>query len=176
MTSKLLKNWWFFIKINFCQCYQLTRNYDDAQDLAQEVFVPGIQRLTFRQRAIWVPYCRIAVNTFLNSRRREPDVPPISLDATIDTDDGEMMRQVAATTENPLEELEQRELRALLDTGLEKLSPEFRAVLVLREFEEYTYDEIAETLDCSLGTVKSRLNRARRALKEELVGLLGAGE
>ena len=162
----------------FGQCYQLTRNYDDAQDLAQEVFVRAYKGLdSFRQRAdlgTWL--YRIAVNTFLNSRRREPDVPPISLDATIDTDDGEMMRQVAATTENPLEELEQRELRALLDTGLEKLSPEFRAVLVLREFEEYTYDEIAETLDCSLGTVKSRLNRARRALKEELVGLIGGGE
>lgn len=69
-----------------------------------------------------------------------------------------------------MEETETRELRQAIWEGIRSLSPEFRAVLVLRDIEGLAYEEIAQVLDISLGTVKSRLNRARNALKARFAG------
>lgn len=154
----------------FSQCYRLTGSYSDAQDLAQEVFIRAYKGMkSFRNEAdlgTWLH--RIAVNQFLNSRRRGQDAVPISLDEPVSTDEGEMLRQVAAAGEDPLEIMERQEMREMVKAGLNRLPPEFRAVLVLREFEGYSYEEIADLLGCSLGTVKSRLNRARQALRRLL--------
>ena len=153
----------------FSQCYRLTGNYDDAQDLAQEVFVRAYRGIgSFRSDAdlgTWL--YRIAVNQYLNSRRREKD-NVISLDEPVDTGDGEVARQVAAAEEDPLEAVERGELREMVLEALARLPHEFRVTLTLREFEGYSYEEIAEMMDCSVGTVRSRLNRARKALRDLL--------
>jgi RNA polymerase sigma-70 factor (ECF subfamily) len=64
--------------------------------------------------------------------------------------------------------VERSELNAVIGTALNTLLPEYRTVLILREIEGYNYDEIAAMLECSLGTVKSRISRGRKALKKEL--------
>ncbi|MBE3580931.1 MAG: sigma-70 family RNA polymerase sigma factor [Thermoanaerobacteraceae bacterium] len=154
--------------------YQLTGNHADAQDLAQEVFVRAYLNLEkFRYEADFGTWLhRITVNVYLNSRRRSKrDNIAYSLDEPLETEEGEVTRELAATDGDPQELLDEKERRRCLRLALEELSPEYRAVLVLREFQGLSYEEIAHALGCSLGTVKSRLNRARQALKEKVASL-----
>lgn len=152
--------------------YYLAGNYTDAQDLAQEVFVKAYTSLgSFRQDAdlgTWLH--RITVNLWLNIRRRQKNSRVFSLDDPVQTGEGEITRTVAAVDAagDPVEALEIQELQERVQKALLSLPEEFRTVLVLREMEDYSYDDIAEAMQCSLGTVKSRLNRARQALKEKI--------
>ncbi|WP_084413253.1 sigma-70 family RNA polymerase sigma factor [Desulfovirgula thermocuniculi] len=154
--------------------YQLTGNHDDAQELAQEVFVRAYRALeTFRGEADFGTWLhRITVNLYLNMKKRRSSAELISLDEPVDTGDGEVTRELRAATGDPLEALEEREFREMVERALAELSPEQRAVLVLREIEGYSYEEIARLLGLSLGTVKSRLNRARESLKKKLSPML----
>lgn len=154
--------------------YQLTGNHADAQDLAQEVFVRAYLNLErFRFEAdlgTWLH--RITVNVYLNSRRKnKKDNIAYSLDEPLLTEEGEVSRELAATGSDPQEVLDAKERQLYIRQALEELPPEFRAVLVLREFQGLNYEEIARVLGCSLGTVKSRLSRARQALKEKVAQL-----
>lgn len=157
----------------FSHCYHLTGNYSDAQDLAQEVFVRAYKGIkSFRNEADFGTWLhRIAINQYLNLRRKEKNNNHLSLDEPLSTDEGEMLRQVAASSDDPVETVEREDLRQLVSTGLERLPPEFKAVLVLREFNDYSYEQMADIMECSLGTVKSRLNRARKALRNEITAL-----
>ncbi len=152
-------------------CYQLTGNYADAQDLAQNVFIKAYRALHgFRNEADFGTWLhRIAVNLSINERRkRKPDV---YLDNPVQTTEGEMPRLVASDAEDPEIAYENKEFRNLVRYALQELSPEHRTVLVLREMQGYSYDEIANMLECSLGTVKSRINRGRQSLKEKITQL-----
>ncbi|NLK52307.1 MAG: sigma-70 family RNA polymerase sigma factor [Syntrophomonadaceae bacterium] len=154
----------------FGLCLQLTRNQADAQDLAQETFIRAYTNLgSFRFEADFGTWLhRIAINQGINFQRKQKRDNLISLDAPIQTDEGEITRDLAATGEDPEELFEQRELQNSVHQALDKLSPEHRMVLVLREFQGYSYEEISTLMDCSLGTVKSRINRARQALRDLL--------
>jgi RNA polymerase sigma-70 factor (ECF subfamily) len=149
-------------------CYQLTNNQADAQDLAQEVFIRAYTGLaSFRNEADFGTWLhRIAVNQWINFKRKQKRHNFISLDAPIQTSEGEMTREVAVAEEDPQEIYEQMELQGFVRKALDQLSTEHRTVLVLRELQGYSYDEIASVVGCTLGTVKSRINRARQALKE----------
>ena len=72
-------------------------------------------------------------------------------------------------TPTPEKAVEQKELRGQIEAGLQTLSPEHREVLILREIQQLSYDEIADVLSLDLGTVKSRINRGRRQLREFLL-------
>jgi RNA polymerase sigma-70 factor (ECF subfamily) len=149
--------------------YQLTGNYADAQDLAQNVFIRAYRALPgFRNEADFGTWLhRIAVNLSINEKRRKK--PDVSLDNPVQTDEGEMPRLVASNGDSPEEAYEKKEFSNMVREALWELSEEHRAVLVLREMQGYSYDEIAQMLDCTLGTVKSRINRARQALKKQIV-------
>ena len=82
-----------------------------------------------------------------------------------------MERQLPVITPNPTEKLERQELRVRINRALDQLSEEHRTVLVLHEFEEMEYKEIAKTMGCSIGTVMSRLFYARRRMASLLAGL-----
>lgn len=157
----------------FAVCVQLTGNQDDAQDLAQEVFIQAFASLkSFRQQSdlgTWLH--RIAVNKWINISRKEKKHQVVYLDAPVRTTDGEVQREVAATDGNPQELVEEKEFHSLVRQALYQLTEEHRAVLVLREIQGYSYEDIALILDCSIGTVRSRLNRARKAMKERLENL-----
>lgn len=149
-------------------CYRLAGNHADAQDLAQETFVRAYRALSrFRQDADFGTYLhRIAVNLWLNHRKRNQTV--LSLDDPVLTDEGELPRQVAGSNRQPEQAVEDGELKDLVWQALGTLGREHRAVLVLREMETLSYEEIAATLGVAPGTVKSRLSRARNALKKAL--------
>ncbi|MGI6492390.1 MAG: sigma-70 family RNA polymerase sigma factor [Pelotomaculum sp.] len=147
--------------------YHLTGNRDDAQDLAQEAMIRAYKALgSFRHEADFGTWLhRITLNVWLNIKRKNNPVI-FSLDEAIKNDDGSsLQREVAAPDGDPLEALEESEFRALVRTALNSLSVEHRAVLVLREIEGYSYEEVSHLLGCSLGTVKSRLSRAREVLR-----------
>ncbi|MBF7081563.1 sigma-70 family RNA polymerase sigma factor [Desulfallas sp. Bu1-1] len=153
----------------YALCYQLTNSRSDAQDLAQETFIKAYRSLSgFRNEADFGTWMhRIAVNLWINIKRRKK--PEVSLDATITTDNGEMSIDVASNDETPDEKLERKEFNTLVKLALNDLSEEHRTVLILREMYGYNYEEIAQIMDCSLGTVKSRINRARQSLKEKIL-------
>ncbi|MGI9862823.1 sigma-70 family RNA polymerase sigma factor [Moorella naiadis] len=155
--------------------YQLTGNHADAQDLAQEVFVRAYTGLkNFRREAdpgTWLH--RITVNLYLNLRRKITRHPTVSLDAPLDTGEGEVTREVAAAGGDPGELVAEQELQGFVRSALKQLPAEYRTVLVLRELQGYSYEEIASLLGCPAGTVKSRLNRARQALKEKVLQMAG---
>lgn len=157
----------------YSQCRFLSGNADDAQDLAQDVFVQAFKGIkSFRNEADFGTWLhRIAVNQWINYQRKNKKVVTFSLDEPLYTKDGEVYRELAASEDKTSEIIEQNELREIIGKALNRLLPEFRTALILRELEGYNYEEIAQLLECSLGTVKSRINRGRKALKQELASL-----
>lgn len=157
----------------YSHCRLLSGSPDDAQDLAQDVFVQAFKGIkSFRNDANFGTWLhRIAVNQWINYQRKNKKLVTFSLDEPVQTRQGEVYREMAATDEDIPEIIEKNELRELVGKALDRILPEFRTVLILRELEGYNYEEIAKMLDCSLGTVKSRINRGRKALKNELTAL-----
>lgn len=153
-------------------CVRLAGNQTDAQDVAQEAFIKAYRALdNFRNEADFGTWLhRITVNVWLNFRRKDGGRQPVSLDEPYPDESGSgMQREVAAPDGDPLQALEEKEFRSLVRSALDSLSGEHRDVLVLREIEGYSYEETARMLGCSLGTVKSRLSRAREMMRRRMI-------
>lgn len=147
---------------------RLSRNADDAGDLAQEALLRAFANLRdFRGECSFSTWLyRITFNVCRDEARRKRRHHSVSLDEPHLSEDGEAApRQLVSPGVDPAEEVEMRELQEQVWEGIRSLHPDFRAVLVLRDIEGLAYEEVAQALDISLGTVKSRLNRARNALK-----------
>jgi len=150
-------------------------NKDDAAELTQETFVKFIEKIgSFAGRSAFYTWLfRVAVNLTLNYCKRRGKLPMLSLDAAVGAEAGEGAAQLKAfladkDSLDPAVVAQNREIGEIVMQSLGKLDDEHRAVLVLRDIEGMAYAEIAETLDVRLGTVKSRLSRARANLKEIL--------
>lgn len=143
-------------------------SHDDARDVVQDAFVQAFVKLdTFRGDAKFYTWLyRIAMNLALSHRRRRR--PTESLDATKDQLGAEPMTQQPTAAE----ELIERERAAVLQNALLKLNEEHRQILVLREMESCSYETISKILELPVGTVRSRLFRARLQLKAQLQILL----
>ncbi len=154
----------------FGLCIKLTGNPTDAEDLAQEAFMKSYQKIhTFRNEADFGTWMhRITVNLYLNQKKKNAKMELTYIDEPVKTNKGNMQREIMDETSDPLQEVEKQETKRLLQEALNSLSPEHKLVLVLREMEGYSYDEIARLTGSTLGTVKSRMNRARAALKQKL--------
>lgn len=137
-----------------------------AEDLAQETFLKVFGRLeTFdpdRKFSNWL--LKIAHNTTIDYLRRgRPDIVSLDADAAADRPP----RELADTrVENPAQAFERRSLGEALERALAGLRPEYRAVIVLRYHEGLAYEEIADVLDVPLGTVKTHVHRARKAMAD----------
>ena len=158
----------------YARAYSVVRNEEQAIDLSQEAWVKGWQRLKQFQGnssfSTWMT--RITINLCLDHLRRRKRQPTDSLDAMND-ESGGVERFMPPVTINPTERLERGELRTRIDAAMEQLSYAHRTVLVLHEFEQMEYKQIAKTMDCSIGTVMSRLFYARRKLAVLLADLRG---
>lgn len=150
-------------------CYRMAGNPDDAMDLSQETFLRAWRCLDQYQFAsafsTWLyRLCSNICIDFLRRRRRQQTVP-----LTFEDADGEE-QTYAVPDAQPLPE-EQVELKLTCETlaaAMAQLLPEHRAVLQLRVVNEMSYEQIADVLDIQIGTVKSRLSRARNQLKKIL--------
>jgi len=153
--------------------FQMTGSHEDSLDLAQDSFLRVFRALSsFKgdsSLGTWIH--RIAHNIVideLRKRRRRP-VVAMSTDTVVITEDGEhMLEWSAPMDEAPEEQLLRAEKKREIEQALQRISPEHRSVLVMRDIEGLTYEEVAEVLGLNVGTVKSRLNRARLALREKL--------
>src|SRR6476646_5681179 len=156
----------------FARAFSMMRNEEEAIDLSQEAWVKGWQRLgQFHGESSFSTWMtRIVINLCLDELRKQKRRGAASIEV-MDEESGGVERQMPVVTVNPTERLERNERRQRIDRALGQLSYEHRTVLVLHEFEEMEYKEIAKTMDCSIGTVMSRLFYARRKLAVLLADL-----
>ncbi len=156
----------------YARAYSMMRNEDDALDLSQDAWVKGWRRLEqFQGDSSFVTWMtRIVINLCLDQLRKHKRQRTESIEA-MDEESGGVERQMPVVNTNPTEGLERGELRQRIDRAMEQLSHEHRTVLVLHEFEELEYKEIAKRMNCSIGTVMSRLFYARRRMASLLAGL-----
>ena len=145
----------------------MLRAPEEARDVAQEAFVQAFVKLeTFRgSSAFYTWLYRIAFNISVSRKRRQRTV--LSLDRTRDLSGEEPL-----DTAWPAERMERGERAVQVRAAMAVLSDEHRAILVLREVEGFDYEQIADVLDVAVGTVRSRLHRARAQLRELLTPVL----
>ncbi|MBZ5515103.1 MAG: RNA polymerase sigma factor [Acidobacteriia bacterium] len=161
-------------------CYRFTGRPAEAEDLTQEVFIKVFQTLrTFdpAQAAFGVWLNRVARNHLVDHyRRTKRDRATSSLDDALPA-----IEEKSSPVADATAQVESRERRELLQRALERLSPDLREAVVLRDLQDLDYDEIAQVLAVPVGTVKSRINRGRlelaRVLKrmEQMKGPAKAG-
>lgn len=144
---------------------RITGNPEDAVEAVQDAFVSAFSRLGgFKGEARFSTWLyRIAVNASLN-RLKAARNEPVSLEGRPEAE--------GVNAETALHGVQRKELQQAVHDCIGRLEPGFREVVVLRDLEGFSYDEIADTLDIKGGTVRSRLSRAREALRECLKGVI----
>jgi RNA polymerase sigma-70 factor, ECF subfamily len=156
----------------FAMIYNMVHNEQDAWDLAQESFIKAWKSIKrFRGRSSFYTWIyRIVMNVTIDWLRKKH-----VKGAGAEFDDALQLKEIDPAAKTvpkadplPHERMERREIRAKIDKAIEQLSPEHRAVILMKEIEEMQYHEIAETLGCSIGTVMSRLFYARKKLQNLL--------
>lgn len=148
----------------FRLAYRLTGNQHDAEDLTQDVFVKVFRSLAkFEPGNIEGWLHRITTNEFLDQVRRKQRIRMVDLPA-----DGDARMADRQVEDSPERAYEHRNMGDDVQNALSELSPQMRVVIVLRDMEDLSYEEIAATLGISLGTVRSRIHRARAALRKKL--------
>jgi len=156
----------------FAMIYNMVHNEQDAWDLAQDSFVKAWRSIKrFRGRSSFYTWIyRIVMNVTIDWLRKKQ-----IKGAGVEFDEAIQLTQIdpasrTAPKADPLPHtcMERSEIRARIDEAIKQLSPDHRAVILMKEIEEMQYHEIAETLGCSIGTVMSRLFYARRKLQSLL--------
>ena len=144
---------------------RMTGNSEDASDMTQEAFIKAYNSLhSFRgdsKFSVWI--YRIATNVCLDFLRSKSRRPSVSLSVE-DNDGDEVQLDVADESQSPELLLDRQMTRESVRRGLETLTPEYRQILLLREIQGLSYDEISQALGLEVGTVKSRIFRARKKL------------
>jgi RNA polymerase sigma-70 factor (ECF subfamily) len=150
--------------------YRLAQNHDDAQDIASEVFVRIYQAAPGIKHAVtliaWIN--RIVINVFYDMRRCAQRRPTVSLDALTEKTGDALLADDDNTSVSAQEQVEEEERKIILQKAIAALSGEQRTLITLFHSEGRTYEEIARILEIPIGTVKSRLNRGRLALRKLL--------
>jgi RNA polymerase sigma-70 factor (ECF subfamily) len=158
--------------------YRMIGDYETACDVVQEAFLSAYRALRkFRGEASFSTWlCRIVINGSKNRRkqmriRRQWEGP--SLDDPVETEDGQFKADPPSPEPSVLDQIEKKEVRAKVQACINSLDDEYREVIVLRDIQGFSYDEICDILKIPDGTVKSRLFRARDRLKDCLKKSLG---
>jgi len=159
--------------------FRIAGDHDDASEIVQDAFVAafrnirkfrGASRFTTWLTTITINQARNRLKQVRSRRFHEIN----SLDDPIETRDGSIMADPPSKEASVLDRLEQRDLREKVQNCIAALEPDFREVLVLRDLQEFSYEEIGTMLTVAAGTVKSRLFRAREAVKDCLKRAWGA--
>jgi RNA polymerase sigma-70 factor, ECF subfamily len=151
----------------YAMVYNMVRNEQDAWDLSQDGFLKAWKSIgQFRgQSAFYTWLYRIVMNLTIDWVRKKHLIADAEFDDTI----GQSIEAGSTTTPKsaplPHKNMERGEIRQRIDAAIEKLTPEHRAVILMKELDGMQYQEIADTLGCSLGTVMSRLFYARKKLQ-----------
>ncbi len=150
--------------------YRFVASREIAEDLTQEVFIKVYRcASSYRPQAKFQTWLyQIAKNISLNELRRHTK-KDVSLDETFETEDGQLKREIADTNAlTPSQEIIQQETVEEIQAAIQSLPENQRMAVILRRYENLSYEDIAKTMNCSLEAVKSLLNRAKESLKEKL--------
>ena len=145
----------------------------EVEDVAQEAFLKAYRALPlFRgDSAFYTWLYRIAVNTaknYLVARSRRPPAQDLEIDEVEPTETGSVLREI----ESPEGSLSTSELKVAVEAALDSLPEELKTAFILREFSGLSYEDIAEVMDCPVGTVRSRIFRAREAIDHKITELM----
>ncbi|MEA5083733.1 MAG: sigma-70 family RNA polymerase sigma factor [Lachnospiraceae bacterium] len=151
--------------------YRMLTNHEDTKDISQEVFLKAYKYLgKFDGKASFSTWLyRIAVNTSIDELRKRKGYETVSLDKETDSGEGIQKKEYADSSAGVEEQVMAKENIANIKQAMENISSEHRIIITLRDFEGLSYAEISEITQTSLGTVKSRLARARKALKDLII-------
>jgi RNA polymerase sigma-70 factor (ECF subfamily) len=157
----------------YAMAYRLAGNHDDAQDLLQQSLIEAYSAFDRFEKGTrfdrWV--YRIMYHSFLDIVRKRPRFSVLSLDTPWDDEEGNSgAHEVPDSRRGPETALLDDILSEPLQRALDALPAEFRAVVVLADMQELSYEEVARTLGCPVGTVRSRLHRARGLMRRALGG------
>jgi RNA polymerase sigma-70 factor (ECF subfamily) len=154
--------------------YRLTGNAADAEDLVQDAFLRAYRFFDRYDRSMpfmnW--FSRILTNLYIDEYRRRGRLKTVSLDEPLQTEEGE---EGPATLDlpdpgpSPLEIAMDQEYVDAVHEGLQRLAPEFRTAVILADIQGHSYEEIAEIMGTSIGTVRSRIHRGRKQLRDYLL-------
>ena len=150
----------------------MVRNREDALEIAQETFVKAFESLQhFKGDSSFYTWLyRIVVNLAIDFRRRERRRPtvPIEEPAGADGEPGYRLQLKEERLADPFEQAQAREIGERVAAAVDELTPDHKAVILLREVEGLSYEEISRVMQCSKGTVMSRLHYARKKLQKKL--------
>jgi RNA polymerase sigma-70 factor (ECF subfamily) len=154
--------------------YRMLGNLEEAKDLAQEVFISVFESIKDLKEEVkfdaWLMqmtlnHCRNRWKYLKRRRYFNTD----SLDDPIETEDGDMPRAICDPSDNPEMLYERKMIQQLIQGGLQKLKEDQRELIVLRDLQGFSYEEMGELLGLPEGTIKSKLHRARMDLKQAIV-------
>ncbi len=148
--------------------YRLTRNAEEASDVVAEAFVRVYNAIhNFKGYSAFTTWLyRILTNCFLDIRKKERSRPCTSLETS--SADGDLERQIEYRGRSPFEETERKEKETTMQAAVANLPDYQRAIILMYHIEMMSYEDMAKVLDLPIGTVKSRLNRARHSLRDSL--------
>lgn len=150
--------------------YRMAGNQADAEDLTQEAFIRAFRFFAQYRRELpfdsWL--YKIMSNVFIDRLRRRPKANIRSLDAPVVTQEGEAQFDVADPCDGPEDVVLSREMDSRIQAALETLPEAFRITVIYADIEGLSYEEIADVTRTNIGTVRSRLHRGRRLLRDKL--------
>lgn len=158
--------------------YRMIGDYEDACEIVQDAFVSAYRNIRkFEERARFSTWFYTIVVNYSKNRIKQLKTQGyhegLSIDDPVDTDDSEIKVEPPSNEPSVLERLERKELQEKVQGCIDSLDNEFRDVIVLRDIQGFSYEEISDIMKIAEGTVKSRLFRAREALKDCLMKVMG---
>ncbi len=150
-------------------CFRMLGDADAAADVAQDSFISAYRHLPSLRGEFRPWLMRIVANACRDVLRSNKRHPSVSLDTSAREEEDSLALQIADTNPNPEEHLMRAELHRTISVALLQIPPDQRTVVILSDIEGMSYDEIAIVTGANIGTVKSRLNRARARLREIFV-------
>lgn len=144
-------------------------NEEDAKDMAQEALLRAYRSIGgFKEQSAFSTWMyRIVTNVCLDEIRRRKNENVTVIENISETEGGEALN-ASSKEDTPEKQYERLEQRQIIEAAIKELNEEYRSVIVLRDIQGFSYEEISVILQCSSGTVKSRINRARNILKDKL--------
>lgn len=158
--------------------YRMTGDYDDACEIVQDAFVSAYRNIrNFEEKARFFTWLyAIVINLAKNRLKQLKSLSKYgcsSIDDPIATDDGEIKLELASNEPSALERLEEKDIQERVQECISRLDIEYRDIIILRDIQGFSYDEIGNMLKIPEGTVKSRLSRARENIKDCLKKIFG---
>lgn len=160
-------------KYLYSLCFSYVQNPQDALDLVQEIYIKVFKNIDkFDIKMQFHPWIRkIAVNTCLNFKRTIKN-NVISMNSAINDEEEIALEDTLKSQEDVLKEVVNSETKSIIKKYIKEISEEYRMIIVLRYYEDLSYNEIAEITNMPLGTVKTKLYRAKALLKKKLKNVM----